>query len=163
MLTSVSRGRATKNCAADANYDRHIYLDKDGRIVFGVYPGAVKIVYTAAGRSYADSKWHNVIATLSSAGESLYVDGQWVMTDTTVTSAEQYQWLLEGRLRPAHHLAGRERHPAVHLAQLLHRPVRVRCGLLDHPDRCPGSAALPGGDRLRRRQVWARQPMTPNA
>lgn len=90
MLTSVSRGRATKNCAADANYDRHIYLDKDGRIVFGVYPGAVKIVYTAAGRSYADSKWRNVIATLSSAGESLYVDGQWVMTDTTVTSAEQY-------------------------------------------------------------------------
>jgi len=87
--TIISFGTSQSN-PADTQWDRHIYLDKDGRIVFGVYPGAVKIVYTAAGRSYADSKWHNVIATLSSAGESLYVDGQWVMTDTTVTSAEQY-------------------------------------------------------------------------
>jgi signal peptidase I len=80
---------ASRNSVTESNWDRHIYLDKDGRVVFGVYPGAVKIVYTKAGLSYADGKWHHVIATLSSAGESLYVDGTLAMTDTTVTSAEQ--------------------------------------------------------------------------
>jgi len=78
----------SRTSASDSNYDRHIYLDKDGRVVFGVYPGAVKIVYTAAGINYADNNWHHVIATLSSAGESLYVDGSLAMTDTTVTSGE---------------------------------------------------------------------------
>ena len=87
--TIISFG-TSRTSPADTNWDRHIYLDKDGRIVFGVYPGAVKIVYTKAGTSYADNQWHHVMATLSSAGESLYVDGQWVMTDPTVTSAEQY-------------------------------------------------------------------------
>jgi len=86
---------ASRDTVAESNWDRHIYLDRDGRVVFGVYPGAVKIVYTSATAgsngdgSYADGKWHHVIATLSSAGESLYVDGQLAKTDTTVTSAEQ--------------------------------------------------------------------------
>ena len=79
----------SRTTAGDTNWDRHIYLDKNGRIVFGVYPGAVKIVYTD--KSYNDSKWHHVVATLSSAGESLYVDGALAMTDKTVTAAEQKQ------------------------------------------------------------------------
>ena len=79
----------SRTSAADNNWDRHIYLDKNGRIVFGVYPGAVKIVYTS--KSYNDSHWHHVVATLSSAGESLYVDGTLAMTDPTVTTAEQKQ------------------------------------------------------------------------
>jgi hypothetical protein len=78
----------SRNGVADTNWDRHIYLDRDGRVVFGVYPGSVKIVYTKAGLSYADNKWHHVVATLSSAGQSLYVDGTLAMTDPTVTSAE---------------------------------------------------------------------------
>ncbi len=84
----------SRNTAADSNYDRHIYLDKDGRVVFGVYPGAVKIVYTSATAgvnhdgNYADNQWHHVIATLSSAGQSLYVDGTWAMTNKAVTSGE---------------------------------------------------------------------------
>lgn len=82
---------ASQNTPVETNWDRHIYLDKDGRIVFGVYPGAVKIVYTPAptnGTGYADSTWHHVVGTLSTAGEKLYVDGQLIMTDATVTSAE---------------------------------------------------------------------------
>ncbi len=92
--TIIGFGNSQKT-AGDSNYDRHIYLDRDGRIVFGVYPGAVQIVYTSATAgsnhdgNYADSKWHHVIATLSTAGESLYVDGQLAMTKAAVTSAEQ--------------------------------------------------------------------------
>jgi signal peptidase I len=78
----------------DGNYDRHIYLDKDGRIVFGVYPNAVKIVYTPAGKNYADSKWHHVVGTLSPSGTEkglrLYVDGALADSDTSITSAQDY-------------------------------------------------------------------------
>ena len=53
-----------------------------------MYPGVVRLVYTPAGRSYADNQWHHVIATLSSAGQSLYVDGTLAMSNAAVTSAE---------------------------------------------------------------------------
>lgn len=90
---SKSNGRIigfgnVRNGAWDATYDRHLYLDKDGRIVFGVYPGAVALVYSGAGTNYADNNWHHVVATLSSAGMFLYVDGDLKMSKTTVTSGE---------------------------------------------------------------------------
>lgn len=77
-----------RNNASDTTYDRHLYLDKDGRIVFGVYPGAVKLTSTPAGTSYADNAWHHAVGTLSAAGQKLYVDGELVDTNTTVTTAE---------------------------------------------------------------------------
>ncbi|MGC0368559.1 LamG-like jellyroll fold domain-containing protein [Microbacterium sp. SLBN-111] len=76
--------------AADGQYDRHVYLDTDGRIVFGVYPGQVVTIATPAGTSYADGKWHAVVASLSSAGMALYVDGILVATNTGITTAEPY-------------------------------------------------------------------------
>lgn len=79
---------SSRNSAADGNYDRHIYIDKVGRVVFGVYPSAVKVVATAAGTSYADGNWHHVVATLSSAGQYLYVDGSLAASNTAVTSGE---------------------------------------------------------------------------
>ena len=68
--------------SSDTSYDRHIYLDKDGRIVFGVYPGSVRIVFTAAGTSYADGEWHHVVGTLAGATQTLYVDGNSVMSQS---------------------------------------------------------------------------------
>jgi signal peptidase I len=91
--TSVSNGKiigygSVKSSSADGNYDRHIYLDKAGRVVFGVYPNTLKAVASPAGTSYADGKWHHVIATLSSAGMALYLDGNLVASDSTTTTAE---------------------------------------------------------------------------
>lgn len=80
---------SSSNTAVDGSYDRHIYLDKDGRVVFGVYPSAVRIVTTPAGINYADNAWHHVVATLSPAGQSLYVDGALAMSNPAVTTAEQ--------------------------------------------------------------------------
>lgn len=78
----------SRNGVSEAHWDRHVYLDRDGRVVFGVYPGAVKLVYTAVGVNYADNQWHHVIATLSTAGQSLYVDGTLAMSQPAVTTAE---------------------------------------------------------------------------
>lgn len=78
----------SRRYTTDTKYDRHIYLDRDGRVVFGVYTTAMKLVYTPAGISYADGQWHHVVATLSSAGESLYVDGSLAMTAPSVTTGQ---------------------------------------------------------------------------
>jgi len=70
------------------NYDRHLYMTNNGRIVFGVYPNAVKEVVSSA--SYNDGAWHHAVATLSANGMRLYVDGAQVGSDTSVTSAQSY-------------------------------------------------------------------------
>ena len=55
------------------NYDRHVYMSNDGRLTFGVHPGGVRVVSTAD--AYNNGDWHHVVATLSSGGMQLYVDG----------------------------------------------------------------------------------------
>lgn len=68
-------------------YDRHLYIDKNGAVVFGVYANAIKTVQTAT-KNYADGTWHFATGVLSPAGMVLYVDGAFVQADTGVTTAE---------------------------------------------------------------------------
>jgi signal peptidase I len=81
---------SSRTGVGDSQYDRHVYLDTSGRVVFGVYPTQVKTVYTTDGKNYADGSWHHVVATLSAAGQFLYVDGGLAMSDTSVTSAQTF-------------------------------------------------------------------------
>lgn len=67
-------------------WDRHVWIDATGHLVFGVYPGAVKEV-TSTG-TYADNTWHQVTASSGAAGMKLYVDGTLVASDATVTTSE---------------------------------------------------------------------------
>jgi signal peptidase I len=79
----------SRNSASDSTYDRHVYIDPDGRVVFGVYTGgAVQTVTTNDGKDYADGNFHHVVATLSTAGEFIYVDGKAGTSKTGVTAAE---------------------------------------------------------------------------
>jgi len=70
------------------NYDRHVYMANNGELFFGVYPGAVETINSTT--AYNDGKPHYVVATLSSAGMFLYVDGALVASNTTVTSPQNY-------------------------------------------------------------------------
>lgn len=64
---------------ADTKWDRHIYIDAVGRVIFGTYPNVQVVVSSPAGRDYADNQWHHVIATSTAAGViSLYLDGNLV-------------------------------------------------------------------------------------
>ena len=78
------------------NYDRHLYMDNSGKILFGVYPGAVKTLRTT--NSYNDGQWHQVVGTLGQGGMTLYVDGVKIATDPTVTGAQNYSgyWKIGG-------------------------------------------------------------------
>jgi hypothetical protein len=74
---------------AEANYDRHIYMDDSGKIYFGVFAGGIaeKIKSTL---SYNNGAWHQAIASLSAGGMALYIDGGLIATNTSVTVAENY-------------------------------------------------------------------------
>jgi hypothetical protein len=70
-------------------YDRHIYLNNDGTLTFGVYNG---ICYTVnSTTAYNDGAWHLATATFSpGTGMALYVDGSLVGTNTQTTAAQNY-------------------------------------------------------------------------
>ncbi|WP_231486516.1 PKD domain-containing protein [Candidatus Blastococcus massiliensis] len=79
-----------------SNYDRHVYMNAAGRLNFGVYPGAERVVTSPD--AYNDGQWHHVAASLSPAGMALYVDGVLVGSRTDTTSAQVYNgyWRVGG-------------------------------------------------------------------
>ena len=81
---------------SSSSYDRHLFLDPQGRLTFGVYPGAVKTVATTS--PVNDGLWHHAVGTLGANGLSLYVDGRLVANDPAVVSAEPYSgyWRVGG-------------------------------------------------------------------
>ena len=90
--TSTSGGKivgfGASSTGTSSSYDRHVYMDNTGRIWFGNYPGGVRTVNSTA--SYNDGAWHQVAASLSASGMSLFVDGKLVGTRSDTTSAQDY-------------------------------------------------------------------------
>ena len=67
---------STPTTGNQMNYDRHIYIDPTGRVLFGVVSaGSQTLVSSLAGRNYADGLWHHVVATSAPGTISLYLDG----------------------------------------------------------------------------------------
>ena len=82
--------------ALSSNYDRHVYMQDDGKLVFGVWTGSASTITTP--QAYNNGEWHHVVATQSSTtGMSLYVDGILVGTDPQ-TGAQSYAgyWKVGG-------------------------------------------------------------------
>ncbi|UQX89356.1 PKD domain-containing protein [Jatrophihabitans telluris] len=61
-------------------YDRHVYMDGDGRLNFGTWTGQTNIA-TSANNGYNDGAWHYLVATQGSDGMKLYVDDVLVGTN----------------------------------------------------------------------------------
>jgi PKD repeat protein len=78
------------------SYDRHIYMDGQGRVFFGTYTGTSNTLNSRTG--YNDGQWHQAVATLSSTGMALYIDGKRVGARADVTSGQSYTgyWRLGG-------------------------------------------------------------------
>ncbi len=76
--------------------DRSLYMDNGGRLYFGVTPvTAPRSIASSA--AYNNGLWHQVTATLSSAGMKLYVDGALVASRTDTTNGfNQYGWWRVG-------------------------------------------------------------------
>ncbi|NYJ06258.1 PKD domain-containing protein [Petropleomorpha daqingensis] len=80
------------------NYDRHVYLDAQGRVTFGVAPPYGGLPTVVSPRSYNDGRWHQVVASLGPSGMALFMDGQIVgsRTDTTVGQSFSGYWRIGG-------------------------------------------------------------------
>ena len=95
-IISFSSGQTLS--AAGSNFDRILWLDNTGKLHFGVYPGTNgPVSELSSTSSYNNGSWHLAVATLSSAGANLYVDGVLVDSNAAITSAQtDYQgwWYL---------------------------------------------------------------------
>ncbi|MCW2506435.1 MAG: Fibronectin type protein [Actinomycetia bacterium] len=76
-------------------YDRHLYLDTAGRLVFGITSAGPKVVTTTA--SVTDGQWHHAVATFGPAGMALYVDGA-LAGSRSIATPGQYEgyWRIGG-------------------------------------------------------------------
>ena len=84
-----------------SSYDRMLWLDGSGHIIFGVYPGSTRTFSSGSTNStnYADRSWHQVVVTVapvtSTTGTVLiYVDGALVAgssQDEVITSSQPAQ------------------------------------------------------------------------
>jgi len=88
-------GFGNQQTGLSSNYDRHIYMQDDGRLVFGVWTGQTNTITTA--NPYNDGQWHYVVASQSSGGMKLYVDGALAGTNPQ-TAAQPYSgyWRIGG-------------------------------------------------------------------
>jgi PKD repeat protein len=79
-----------------SNYDRHVFMDESGRLIFGVWTGDASVVYSSPGLN--DGHWHHVVAMLSPAGLAMYVDGQLTQARSDITAGQGYDgyWRIGG-------------------------------------------------------------------
>ncbi|MCV2395824.1 PKD domain-containing protein, partial [Actinotalea sp. M2MS4P-6] len=89
-------GFGNASSGGSSSYDRHVYMNTAGQVVFGVWIGSQATV--ASSQAYNDGEWHHVVASLGSNGERLYVDGQQVGSRATPTAGQAYQgyWRVGG-------------------------------------------------------------------
>ncbi len=89
-------GFGNTNTGTSNSYDRHVYMNPQGNLLFGVYPNSAQVVQSA--KTYNDGNWHHVVATLSASGMQLYADGARVGYNASVTTAQGYwgYWRIGG-------------------------------------------------------------------
>ncbi|GAA1831350.1 PKD domain-containing protein [Agromyces salentinus] len=82
-------GFGNSRTGLSSSYDRHVYMQNDGRLVFGVRTNALSTTTLTTAQSFNDDRWHHVVATQSSSGMRLYVDGE-LSGGNTQASAQSY-------------------------------------------------------------------------
>ena len=89
---------STPTTGNQKDYDRHIYIDPTGRVLFGVESaaGAQTLVSSPTGTHYADGAWHHVVATSAPGTISLYLDDAPAVTRSGVAVQHLYKgdWLV---------------------------------------------------------------------
>ncbi len=83
----VGFGDASSLTATSANDDRVLYIDNNGRVIFGVYPSAYRTITSAA---ITNNQWRHVVATMGDNGMRLYVDGVQVASRPNDITAGNY-------------------------------------------------------------------------
>lgn len=84
-------GFGDSNTTTSYGQDRSLYVDATGHLTFGVWDAAHSVAdLLSSPGTVNDGSWHQAVATLSSQGMSLYLDGKLVASNPSVTKAENY-------------------------------------------------------------------------
>ncbi|MFT2692119.1 PKD domain-containing protein [Clavibacter zhangzhiyongii] len=77
------------------SYDRHVYMQDDGRLQFGIWTGQTNLATSP--KSYNDGQWHHMAASQGADGLRLYVDGE-LVGQNGATQAQGYDgyWRIGG-------------------------------------------------------------------
>ncbi|MEZ5310115.1 MAG: PKD domain-containing protein [Microthrixaceae bacterium] len=83
-------GYASSQHGTSGSYDRHLYMNNNGSITLGAYPGAVKTITSQSGLN--NNQWHHIVGTVGEDGMNLYVDGVRVASNSgsTYTGGQGY-------------------------------------------------------------------------
>lgn len=99
--TTTSGGKIVGFGSAQApnnsnSYDRHLYMQNDGKVTFGVFTGVTNTISST--QPLNDGQWHYTVAQLSASGMKLYVDGLLVGSNGSVTNGEGFSgfWRVGG-------------------------------------------------------------------
>ena len=74
--------------ASAANYERILWVDSAGNLVWGVSSGGGQTEVKSSGTNYANGAWHFVAASVGASGTQLDVDG--TLTSSANTTAQTY-------------------------------------------------------------------------
>ncbi|MET0887154.1 MAG: PKD domain-containing protein [Mycetocola sp.] len=118
-------GFGTNQTGGSGQADRHVYMNNQGRLYFGVRGRDRTTINTTT--AYNDGQWHHVVASMGPDGMKLSVDGQLRVSNTTMTAGRNYlgYWRVGGdslsnwSSRPSSdYFAGTIDEPAVYVGEL---------------------------------------------
>jgi hypothetical protein len=80
---------SNQGIVTSGHYDRSLWVDNSGRLVFALYPNNTQeeAVSTSA---YNDGKWHMMVASVGASGQELFVDGSLVAANAGVSGGQSY-------------------------------------------------------------------------
>jgi hypothetical protein len=78
--------------ASAANYERILWVDSAGNVVWGVSSGGGQTEVKSSGTNYANGAWHFVAASVGSAGTLLYIDGASAGSSANTTAQSYSGW-----------------------------------------------------------------------
>ena len=89
-------GFGSNTLEPSGKYDKHVYMQNNGRLTFGTSNSGGQTVSTTG--AYNDGAWHHVVATQGSGGMALYVDGQLRASNSRYTRNADYTgyWRVGG-------------------------------------------------------------------
>ncbi len=93
-LIGFERPRTGSTAPSAGAYDRHLYMDGQGRIWFGVYDNAHVSLNSAAGLN--DNQWLMAVGTMGPQGMRLFIDGVEVDSNNQTVAETQTGWWRAG-------------------------------------------------------------------
>lgn len=94
--SGVISGLGSSTSGGSGDYDRQLYVTKDGKLNFGVHYKGKNVITSST--AVNDGKWHYAVGTFGSGGMNLYLDGVSVASNTGITKVDGYSgyWRLGG-------------------------------------------------------------------